>query len=42
MGMLESRKLDLEGLRNLASVGGISKEQYEKIVGENPKRAYAL
>lgn len=33
---------DLEGLRNLASSGGISQEVYQRIVGENPARAYAL
>lgn len=33
---------DLEGLRNLASAGGISQEIYRKVVDENPTRAYAL
>ncbi len=33
---------DLEGLRNLATSGGISQELYLKVVDENPTRAYAL
>jgi hypothetical protein len=33
---------DLEGLRNLETAGGISKEVYRKIVDDNPRAAYAL
>ena len=33
---------DLEGLRNLETSGGISKEMYRKIVDDNPRAAYAL
>lgn len=33
---------DLEGLRNLRSAGGITERVYDKIVGANPKAAYAL
>jgi len=33
---------DLEGLQNLKTAGGISKEVYEKIVDANPRAAYAL